>query len=88
MLKQQTLEFLGLDYEYVIIQYYGEDDYAVVFTDDPTEENEGYSCRGTFKDVVEELVDMVYNQEANGSGVNEIFAEIVVALLSLEYMEE
>ena len=48
-------------FDNIIAQRYtgDEDDYAVCFTDDPENENEGYSVRGSLAEILEETSDYV-----------------------------
>lgn len=87
MPRQQQINLETGDYKYAIAQYYGEendgDDFAIVFTDDPEDENEGYSCRGTFKGVVEDIIDI-----PDAYGDNDNLAAIITALLFLEHVAD
>ena len=77
--KQKIVTPQDSDYKAIIVQKYGDDDYAVVFTDDPSDENQGFSFRGSFKDVVQEMID---NPDCLGSDASVI--SIITHLLSLD----
>lgn len=51
------------DSEYIIFHKYGEDDYSVWFTEDPNDETEGFSLRGTKNDVIKECKEVLTAEE-------------------------
>ena len=49
--------FKGRSCKHVSIDRYGQDDYGVWFTDDPTDETSGCSTRGSLRAILEEVRD-------------------------------
>jgi hypothetical protein len=49
--------FKGRSCKHVIIDRYGQDDYGVWFTDDPTDDTSGCSTRGSLEDIIHEVRD-------------------------------
>lgn len=49
--------FKGKSVEHVIVHRYGQNDYGVVFTDDPSNECAGCSVRGSLLGILDELKD-------------------------------
>jgi hypothetical protein len=61
------------DFTHVITQKYGYDDYAVCFTDDIEDENEGYSERGTMEEIIECIKTNIADKETLMDALDTMF---------------
>jgi hypothetical protein len=61
------------DFSYVITQKYFEDEYAVCFTDDIEDENEGYSERGTMEEIIECIKTNIADKETLMDALDTMF---------------
>lgn len=56
-IRELEVQPVSTDYKIVLAQKYDHEDYAVVFTDDVNDVNAGFSFRGTFREIVQDLID-------------------------------
>lgn len=61
------------DFSYVITQKYFEDEYAVCFTDDINDVNEGYSDRGTAEEIIQDIKENITDKETMMDAIDTMF---------------
>jgi len=61
------------DFAHVITQMYGNDDFAVCFTDDTEDEDEGYSERGTKEEIIECIKTNITDKETMMDTIDTLF---------------
>ena len=67
------IEARNEDFTHVITQKYGEDDYAVCFTDDINDVNEGYSDRGTAEEIIQDIKENITDKETMMDAIDTMF---------------